>query len=155
MFPQSRLSVELFSTLVACHCVLSVVVKHVRFKLRVLNEFFAANFAFVISPACVRPDVSVERFLGCKLVATLWTCVWTFAGMNASKNQKVIGIFQEISQKNSPVLRQSSGRRKTFAAIFPVAQIRLFPRVCTDVNVEQRRSVETFLAIRTLEVSAS
>lgn len=136
MLPQSRLPVELLPAMIARQRVFAVVVKHVSLELRVLNEFFPANFALVIAATRVCSDVSVERFLGGKTVSAFGTAVGTFSGVNASKNHIIFLSEFQIPLNFLPMLRQRSTRWKTFAAVFPVAQIRLLSCVCANVNVQ-------------------
>lgn len=73
VFTKSSLSVEHFTAHIAGHCVLAIVMEHVRLQLCVLNEFLATNVTLVISTSSVRSNVSVERFFCSKSIAALWT----------------------------------------------------------------------------------
>lgn len=89
VFPEPCSSVELFSTQIADHRVLAVVMEHVSSQLRVLNEFLAANVAFVVSPSGVRSDMSIQGFLGCKALVAHRAAVRTFASVHAPKSYEI------------------------------------------------------------------
>lgn len=59
MFTESRFSVELFSTMITNQCIITVVIKHMGFQLRVLDKLLSTYVAFVISSTGVSPHVSV------------------------------------------------------------------------------------------------
>lgn len=86
VLPESCSSVELFSAEIADHRVLAVVVEHVSPKLSVLDEFLAADVAFVITTPSVRSDMTIQGFLGSEAFVAHRTAVWSFAGVHAPKS---------------------------------------------------------------------
>lgn len=108
MLSQSRLTVELLTTEITSKSVLAIVVEHVSFQLRVLDEFLATNLTFVIFSSCVRSDVSVECFLGCKSIAAHGTTVGSLACMHSSKIVSIYSLVNKSLLDNLPVLGQCS-----------------------------------------------
>lgn len=87
VFTQSCLSVKLFAAQVTHQCVLTVVIKHVRSKLSVLNKFLAAYQTFVIFSSSVSSNVPVECLLSGKAIVAHRTTVWSLACVYTTKRE--------------------------------------------------------------------